>query len=333
MTRPQSMRFIDRGGDGEPEVMRIAHGPLPAPGAGEALIRVLAAGINRPDIMQRKGLYPPPPDANPVLGLEVAGEIAAIGRHDTGFAIGDHVCALVNGGGYAEYCVAPLAQCLPWPAGFDAVQAASLPETYFTVWSNLFRIGRLSAGETVLVHGGTSGIGSTAIQLARGLGAIPYATAGSDEKCSICLSLGAEAAINYRTEDFVERIRVLTDGRGVNAILDLIGAPYFERNLDSLAEDGRLLVVAVQGGEHVDGFGLARVMRRRLTVTGSTMRPRSAAYKGEIASGLLSHAWPLLDSGACKPLIHAVLPFTQAAQAHRLMESGEHAGKIVLTLQ
>ena len=333
MARPPSMRFIDRDGGGGPGVMRIAQGPTPVPGEGEALIRVSAAGINRPDIMQRQGLYPPPPGANPVLGLEVAGEVAALGRHGRGFSVGDRVCALVNGGGYAEYCVAPVAQCLPWPAGFDAVQAASLPETYFTVWSNLFRIGRLSAGETVLVHGGTSGIGSTAIQLARGLGAIPYATAGTDAKCATCLSLGAEAAINYRTEDFVERISALTGDRGVDAILDLIGAAYFTRNLDSLAEDGRLLLVAVQSGEHVDGFGLARVMRRRLTITGSTMRPRSPAYKGEIASALLSHAWPLLESGACKPLIHAVFPFTEAAQAHTLMESGEHAGKIVLTLQ
>lgn len=333
MTQPRSMRFIDRDGDGGPEVMRIALGPVPVPGEGEALIHVLAAGINRPDIMQRKGLYPPPPDASPVLGLEVAGEIAALGPHDTGFAVGDRVCALVNGGGYAEYCLAPLAQCLPWPAGFDAVGAASLPETYFTVWSNLFKIGRLCAGERVLIHGGSSGIGSSAIQLARGFGAIPYATAGTDEKCAICLSLGAEAAINYRTQDFVERIRAFTDGRGVDAILDLIGAAYFKRNLDSLAEDGRLLVVAVQGGEHVDGFSLARVMRRRLTITGSTMRSRSAAYKGEIASALLNHAWPLLGSGACKPLIHAVFPFTQVVQAHTLMESGEHAGKIVLTLQ
>lgn len=326
------MRFIDRDGDGGPDVMRIADGPAPVPAAGEVLIRVLAAGINRPDIMQRKGLYPPPRDANPVLGLEVAGEIVAMGDDAADLAVGDRVCALVNGGGYAEYCLAPVAQCLPWPAGFDAIEAASLPENYFTVWANLFRIGRLSAGETVLVHGGTSGIGNTAIQLARGLGAIPYATAGTAEKCATCLSLGAEAAINYRTEDFVERIRTLTEKRGVDAILDLIGADYFTRNLDSLAEDGRLLVVAVQSGEHVDGFGLAKVMRRRLTITGSTMRPRSAAFKGEIASALLSHAWPLLESGNCKPLIHAVFPFTEAAEAHSLMESGEHAGKIMLTV-
>lgn len=339
MKQPQTMRFIDRDGDGGPGVMRITQGPRPVAREGEALIRVMAAGINRPDIMQRKGLYPPPKDASPVLGLEVAGEIVSLGppgnatRAAKSFSIGDQVCALVNGGGYAEYCVAPLAQCLPWPAGFDAIRAAALPENYFTVWSNLFRIGRLSAGETVLVHGGTSGIGSTAIQLARGLSAIPYATAGTDEKCAICLSLGAEAAINYRTEDFAERIRVLTKGQGVNAILDLIGAAYFERNLGSLAEDGRLLLVAVQSGEHVEGFGLARVMQRRLTITGSTMRPRSAAYKGEIATALLDHAWPLLEVGICKPLIHAVFPFTEASRAHTLMESGDHAGKIILDLQ
>ncbi len=332
MTHPQTMRFIERNGDGGPEVMRLARGAVPHPGQGEVLIRVEAAGINRPDIMQRRGAYPPPPSANPVLGLEVAGEIVASGCSGEGFSIGDRVCALVNGGGYAEYCTAPLAQCLPWPAGFDAVRAAALPENYFTVWSNLFRIGRLSAGERMLVHGGTSGIGSTAIQLARGLGAVAYATAGSDAKCATCLSLGAEAAINYRTEDFAERIGELTGGAGVNAILDMIGAAYLERNLDSLAEDGRLLLIAVQGGHRAEGLDLSRLMRRRLTITGSTMRPRSLAYKGEIASALLSHAWPLLEAGTCRPLIHAVFPLAGAAQAHALMESGAHAGKIVLTM-
>ncbi len=331
MTHPHTMRFVDRVRDGGPELLRLAEGAVPHPGRGQVLIRVMAAGINRPDIMQRRGLYPPPPGANPVLGLEVAGEIAALGSGGDGLAIGDRVCALVDGGGYAEYCAAPVAQCLPWPAGFDAVRAAALPENYFTVWSNLFRIGRLSAGESMLVHGGTSGIGSTAIQLARGLGAIAYATAGSDAKCATCRALGAEAAINYRTEDFAERIRDLTDGRGVNAILDMIGAAYFQRNLDSLAEDGRLLLVAVQGGDRADGLSLSRLMRRRLTVTGSTMRPRTPAYKGEIASALLSHAWPLLESGACRPLIDTVLPLAEVAQAHARMESGEHAGKIVLT--
>ncbi len=331
MTETQTMQFINRTGDGAPEVMRMEQATAPSPRDGEALIRVMAAGVNRPDIMQRKGLYPPPPDASPVLGLEVAGEIVSLGAHETGFAVGDRVCALVNGGGYAEYCTAPLAQCLPWPAGFDAIRAAALPETYFTVWANLFRIGRLSAGETVLIHGGTSGIGSTAIQLARGLGAIPYATAGSEEKCATCVSLGAACAINYRNEDFAERIQTLTKGRGVDAILDMIGRDYFSRNLDSLADDGRLLLVAVQSGDVVDGLRLSMLMRRRLTVTGSTMRPRSAAFKGEIASALLSHVWPLLESGACSPLIHAVFPVAEAAQAHALMESGAHSGKIVLS--
>ena len=332
MTQPETMRVIDRTGDGGPEVLRVAQARVPSPGAGEALIRVLAAGVNRPDVMQRRGVYPPPADASPLLGLEVAGEIVEAGAHETGFRVGERVCALVNGGGYAEYCVAPLTQCLPWPMGFDAIRAAALPETYFTVWANLFRIGRLSAGETVLIHGGTSGIGSTAIQLARGLGAIPFATAGTEEKCATCRTLGAREAINYRTEDFAERTHALTDGRGVDAILDMIGSTYFARNLDSLAEDGRLLLVAVQSGAIADGFDLFKLMRRRLTVTGSTLRPRSAAIKGEIASALLDHAWPLLDSGACAPLIHAVFPFEQAAQAHTLMESGEHAGKIVLTV-
>ncbi len=326
------MRFIDRSGDGGPEVMHVATATTPSPGAGEALIRVMAAGINRPDIMQRKGLYPPPADASPVLGLEVAGEIAALGAPSDGLQVGDRVCALVNGGGYAEYCLAPLTQCLPWPAGFDAVRAAALPETHFTVWSNLFRIGRLSAGESVLIHGGTSGIGSTAIQFARGLGAIPYATAGTDEKCATCLLLGAEAAINYRREDFAERIRSLTGGRGVDAVLDIMGADYFSRNLDSLALDGRLLVVAVQSGDQVDSLRLRQIMTRRLTVTGSTMRARTAVTKGEIASALHSHVWPLLESGACKPLIHAVFPFDEVAEAHALMESGAHSGKIVLNL-
>ena len=330
---PASMKFIDRTGDGGPEVMQPATGPVPSPRAGEALIRVMAAGINRPDVMQRKGLYPPPKDASPVLGLEVAGEIAALGPDCGSLAVGDRVCALTPGGGYAEYCVAPVAQCLPWPAGFDAVRAAALPENYFTVWANLFRIGRLAPGETVLIHGGTSGIGSTAIQLARGIGAVAYATAGTGAKCATCLSLGATAAINYRTEDFADRIRTLTDGRGVDAILDLVGADYFERNLDSLAEDGRLLLVATQSGAKVDGFNLGRLMQRRLSVTGSTMRPRSRAFKGEIAQALLGHAWPMLERGACKPLIHAVFPFTEASEAHRLMESGDHSGKIILTLE
>ncbi|WP_428377208.1 NAD(P)H-quinone oxidoreductase [Lichenicoccus sp.] len=331
------MRFIGRTGDGGPEVLRVEQGPVPQPRPGEVLIRVLAAGLNGPDLMQRRGLYPPPADASPVLGLEVAGEVAAVGPAQDDaplpYAVGDRVCALVNGGGYAEYCAAPARQCLPWPDRFDAVRAAALPENYFTVWANLFHIGNLRAGQTLLVHGGSSGIGTTAIQLARARGAIPYATAGTDEKCAICRSLGAEAAIDYRREDFAERIKTLTAGRGVDVILDMIGASYFQRNLDSLAEDGRLTSIAVLGGDAVRELKLSQVMRRRLTLTGSTLRPRSAAFKAGIAAALQAQVWPLLAGGAIRPLIHAVLPFTDAAGAHTLMERGEHSGKIMLSLQ
>ena len=337
---------------GDPDTLRVGSAPLPRPRPGELLIRVQAAGINRPDVMQRKGLYPPPPNASPELGLEVAGTVVAMapgagtpegaGAPGTGtlgrpgaaspIALGDRVCALVNGGGYAEYCAAPVAQCLPWPAGYDAVQAAALPETYFTVWSNLFRTGHLSAGETLLVHGGTSGIGSTAIQLARSFGARVFATVGSPEKAAIARTLGAEAAIEYRTENFAERVLALTDGRGVDIVLDIMGASYLEQNLRCLADLGRLVLVAVQGGAVADRLDLRRIMTGRLTLTGTTMRPRSGAFKGEVAEALLQNVWPLLESGAVRPLIHAVLPFEQAAEAHRLMEAGSHAGKIVLTL-
>ena len=338
------MRFVahDPAG-GDPDSLRVRSGPLPQPRPGELLIRVEAAGINRPDVMQRKGLYPPPPDASPELGLEVAGVVVAIapaigdaepGRPApaTPIAPGDRVCALVNGGGYAEYCTAPLAQCLPWPTGFDAIRAAALPENYFPVWSNLFRPGHRSAGETLLVHGGTSGIGSTAIQLARCFGARVLATVGTPEKAVIARSLGADEAIDYRTEDFAERVLALTAGRGVDIVLDIMGAPYLEPNLRCLADLGRLVLVSVQGGAVADRLDLRRVMTGRLSITGTTMRPRSAAFKGVIAEALLQNVWPLLESGAVRPLIHAVLPFEQAAEAHRLMETGSHAGKIVLAL-
>ncbi|MGI4746749.1 MAG: NAD(P)H-quinone oxidoreductase [Janthinobacterium lividum] len=332
------MRYIahDAAG-GEPDTLRIETGSLPVLRPGEVLVQVMAAGINRPDVMQRKGAYPPPKDANPVLGLEIAGIVVAVmpsapGAGPDPVQVGDRVCALVNGGGYAEYCVAPAFQCLPWPEGYDAVRAASLPETYFTVWSNLFRTGHLSAGETVLVHGGTSGIGSTAIQLARSFGARVFATAGSAEKCALCLELGAEAAINYRDEDFAARVTTLTDNQGVDVILDIMGAPYLSRNLASLADLGRLVLVAVQGGAKADTLDLARIMSRRLTLTGTTMRPRTPAFKAEIAEALRQNVWPLLDAGTVRPLIHQVLPFTEVAQAHTLMESGSHAGKIILSL-
>lgn len=329
---PTTMRHVAMSGPGGPEVLATVAAPVPAPGRGEVLIRVLAAGVNRPDIAQRKGLYPPPPGASPILGLEVAGEIVATDAEATAFEVGQRVCALVNGGGYAEYCTVPATQCLPWPVGYDAVRAAALPETFFTVWANLFMHGRMQRGDTVLVHGGTSGIGVTAIQLAREFGGRVYATAGSDEKCAACIGLGAEAAINYRNEDFAERIDALTSGRGVDVILDIVGAAYFERNLKSLALDGRLVEVSTQSGAMVDRFDLSLLMRRRLTVTGSTMRPRTAAEKGAIAQELRRKAWPLLDAGRVAPVIHAVYPLEQVAEAHRVMESSAHIGKLVLAV-
>jgi putative PIG3 family NAD(P)H quinone oxidoreductase len=324
------MNYITAVYAGGPDVLRIADGPLPQPGPGELLVRVLAAGVNRPDVLQRQGLYPPPPGASPVIGLEVAGVVAAIGQEVRKFKPGDRVCALTNGGGYAEYCAVPELQCLPWPEGYDAVRAAALPETYFTVWANLFQIGRLGPGEAVLVHGGTSGIGVTAIQLAREFGSRVYATAGTREKCDACLRLGADAAINYHEEDFETRIAELTSGRGVNAVLDMVGAPYTMRNLGCLAMDGRLIQIAVMHGARVGDFDLLPVMMRRLTITGSTMRPRTTGEKGLIAAALREKVWPVLDAGRCGPLIHQVFRLADAAGAHRLMESGTHIGKIML---
>jgi NADPH2:quinone reductase len=327
---PDLMSYIEAVGAGGPDVMRIVSGPVPRPGTDEVLIRVLAAGVNRPDVLQRKGLYPPPADASPVLGLEVAGEVAAVGPAVAGFAPGDSVCALTNGGGYAEYCTVPALQCLPWPEGYDAVRAAALPETYFTVWANLFQIGRLAPGESVLVHGGTSGIGVTAIQLVGEFGGRVYATAGSRKKCEACQNLGALAAINYREEDFEARIRDLTGGRGVDVVLDMVGAPYTARNLRCLKMDGRLIQIAVMHGAKVEDFDLIQVMTRRLTVTGSAMRPRTTAEKGLIAGELRKKIWPALNAGRCGPLIHQVFPLAEAPAAHRLMESSAHIGKIVL---
>ena len=291
-----------------------------------------AAGVNRPDVAQRRGLYPPPADASPVLGLEVAGEIAAVGDGADGLALGENICALVNGGGYAEYCTAPAVQCLPWPRGYDATRAAALPETFFTVWANLFGMGRLAAGETVLIHGGSSGIGTTAIQLACAFGARAFATAGSPEKCQACLGLGAEAAIDYRQEDFVARTLELTGGRGVDVVLDMVAGSYLSRNTHVLAKDGRLIVIAVQDGTRDPDLDIRLVMMKRLTITGSTMRPRSRAEKGAIADALRTLVWPKLDVGACAPVIHGVFPLKRAADAHALMETGTHIGKIVLTL-
>jgi NADPH:quinone reductase len=332
MPIPQTMTYVHAEGAGGPDVLRLVSGPVPATKPDEVLIRVLAAGVNRPDVAQRQGSYPPPPGASPILGLEVAGEVAAVGGEVTQWRIGDHVCALTNGGAYAEYCTAPATQCLPWPSGYDGVRAGALPETSFTVWANLFQLGRLSPGETALVHGGSSGIGVTAIQFAHEFGARIFATAGSDDKCVACLRLGADAAINYRTQDFAAEVKTLTEGRGVDVILDMVGAPYMTRNVRSLAVDGRLVIIAFLEGSKVPEFDFISVLVRRLTIAGSTMRPRTTAQKGVIAAELLAKVWPVLDAGRCPPVIHATFPLAQVAEAHRLMESSQHIGKIMLTV-
>ncbi|MBX9699041.1 MAG: NAD(P)H-quinone oxidoreductase [Acetobacteraceae bacterium] len=327
---PSSMTYIAHGAGGGPEVMVPATGPLPQPKPDEVLIRVQAAGVNRPDVAQREGSYPPPPGASPVLGLEVAGEVVAAGPEAGPWKPGDRVCALTNGGGYAEYCVAPAPQCLPWPKGFDAIRAGSLPEVFFTVWANLFGHGRLAAGETVLVHGGTSGIGVTAIQLAKAFGATVFATAGSAEKVQACRDLGADAGIDYRTQDFAEEVKRLTDGKLCDVVLDMVGGAYFGRNLRCLRMDGRLVLIAMLGGNTVEKADLLPIMLRRLTVTGSTMRPRTTAQKGAIAAELRAKAWPLLDQGRCAPPIFKVFPLAEAPAAHALMQSSQHIGKIML---
>jgi NADPH2:quinone reductase len=321
------MTYIAAEGAGGPEVLRPADGKVPVPRDGEVLIRVMAAGVNRPDIAQRQGSYPPPPGASPILGLEMAGEVVvAAGR----WAVGDRVCALTNGGGYAEYCTVPATQCLKWPTGYDAIRAAAVPETAFTVWANVFQLGRLAKGERLLVHGGSGGIGVTAIQMAAEFGATVYTTAGSDEKCAACMKLGAAEAINYRTADFQAEIKRLTDGHGVDLILDMVGAAYLAKNLRCLAMDGRLVFIAFLGGSKAENVDLTTIMTRRLTLTGSTMRPRTAAQKGAIAAELEAKLWPVLDAGRCAPVIEKVFPLAEAAAAHRLMESSAHIGKIML---
>ena len=304
---------------GPPDVLVRVERADPQPGPGDVLIRVAAAGINRPDVMQRKGLYPPPPGASDLPGLEVAGTIAALGPDVTGWRVGDAVCALVAGGGYASLCVAPAPQCLPIPKGMDLTTAAAIPETYFTVWTNVFDRGRLQAGEWALFHGGSSGIGTTAIQLAAARGARVFATAGSDEKCRACERLGAERAINYRTEDFVAVIKEITGGRGVDVILDIVGGDYIARDLAALAVEGRLVVIGFMGGDTAT-LDFRRILGRRLTITGSTLRPRTAAEKGEIASALRREVWPLLEAGAIKPVVYRTFALDDAAAAHRLME-------------
>jgi len=327
------MKAIEITAPGKPEVLRLADRPAPQVGAGELLIQVAAAGVNRPDVLQRKGLYPVPPGASDIPGLEVAGTIVdgdKVAMTAAGFAVGDRVCALVAGGGYAELCAAPVEQCLPVPEGLSDVEAASLPETFFTVWSNVFERGRLQPGETLLVHGGTSGIGVTAIQLGKAFGATVIATAGSDDKCAACLKLGADHAINYKTHDFVAEVQRLTNQRGADVILDMVAGDYLARDLQCLADDGRVVIIAVQGGtkSQVDA---GAVLRRRLTITGSTLRPRPVAFKAAIARALRERVWPKLAAGEVRPVIHQVFAAADAAQAHAMMESSTHVGKLVLT--
>ncbi len=335
------MKAIEIASFGPPDVLRLTDRADPVAGAGEVLIRVAASGINRPDVLQRAGKYPPPAGASDIPGLEVAGLIVggdAQAMQATGFQLGDRVCALVTGGGYAELCVAPVGQCLPVPQGLSDVQAASLPETFFTVWSNVFDRAALRSGETLLVHGGTSGIGVAAIQLAKALGANVIATAGSDEKCAACVDLGADHAINYKTQDFQAEVLRLTQNRGVDVVLDMVAGAYVAKEVQCLAEDGRIVIIAVQGGVHSE-FNAALVLRKRLTITGSTLRARAVAFKQAIAQACLQHVWPLLESGRIKPVVYRVFAAVDgnhpsgsgAAEAHALMESNQHVGKIILT--
>ena len=327
------MICIEISASGPPDVLRPVERPDPVPGDGEVLIRVAAAGVNRPDVMQRRGAYPPPPGASDLPGLEVAGTIERCGPGVEDWRVGDRVCALVAGGGYATRCVAPAAQCLPVPPPLDMVGAAALPETFFTVWTNVFDRGGLRAGESALFHGGASGIGTTAIQLAAARGARVFATAGSDQKCRLCEQLGAERAINYRSTDFVDAVRALTEGRGVDLVLDIVGGSYVARNLTVLAMDGRLVQIGFMEGEPTASVDFRRVLGRRLTITGSTLRPRTVEEKGQIAAALRREVWPLIEHGVVKPIVYRTFPLTQAAEAHRLMESSTHAGKIVLTVE
>ena len=328
---PLTMKAIEIAAPGGPDVLRICERPTPAPGPGEVLIRVAAAGVNRPDVLQREGGYPPPPGASDIPGLEVAGHIAAVGAEAGAHRVGDAVCALVAGGGYAQYVVAPTPQVLPIPAGLDLVKGAALPETYFTVWTNLFERGRLTAGETVLIHGGSSGIGTTAIQLARAFGARVLTTVGSDEKVAACRALGADQAINYRTQSFAKIVQETTDGAGVDVILCMVGGIYLADNIDSLRPDGRLVIIALLGGAKAEA-NLSKIMRGRLTVTGSTLRPRPVVEKGRIADALREKVWPRLAAGEVGPVIYRIFPLEDAAKAHSLMESSVHIGKIVLAV-
>jgi NADPH2:quinone reductase len=328
---PTTMTAIEIDGFGGPDVLKPTTRPVPLPGTGEVLIEVAAAGVNRPDIHQRQGNYAPPPGASDIPGLEVAGKIVAIGLGVHHYKVGQEVCALVAGGGYAAYCVAPEPQVLPVPKGLSLIEAAAIPETFFTVWTNLFERGGLKAGEITLIHGGSSGIGTTAIQLAKAFGARVFTTAGSREKCQACEKLGADITIEYKREDFAEVIKGKTAGRGVDVILDMVGGDYFQRNINSLAMDGRLVSISFLRGAQVE-INFMPVMRNRLTLTGSTLRPRSVQEKGAIAAALHAKVWPLIEKGTVKPLIERTFPLTEAAAAHRLLESSSHVGKIVLTV-
>ncbi len=328
-TMPETMTVIEITEPGGPDVLMPATRDVPLPGHGEILVKVAAAGINRPDVMQRQGSYPVPPGASDLPGLEISGVVVALGAGVDQWQIGDQVCALTPGGGYAEYCVTFAAHALPVPAGISLIEAGAMPETFFTVWTNVFERGRLQAGERLLVHGGSSGIGTTAIQIADALGARVFATAGTREKCAACEDLGAERAINYREKDFVAVIRDLTDGEGVDVILDMVGGEYFQRNLAALGPEGRLVQIAFLGGSKAE-VDLMSIMRNRLTVTGSTLRPQSVEAKAQIADGLRRSVWPLVEAGRVKPVIHATFPLAEASRAHHMMEDGSHIGKIVL---
>jgi len=328
---PRQMTAIEITEPGGPSVLAAATRDVPVPAAGEVLVKVAAAGVNRPDMLQREGNYAPPPGASDIPGLEIAGTVAAVGKGVDDWSVGDELCALVSGGGYAEYCAAPAPQCLPVPKGYDLVRAAAVPETFFTVWTNVFERGRLRAGEAFLVHGGTSGIGTTAIQLAKAFGARVFATAGSAEKCKACEDLGAERGINYRDEDFVAVVKDLTGGQGVDLILDMVGGSYIQRDISALAVEGRLVFIAFLGGSTAE-VNFMPVMLKRLTVTGSTLRPRTVAQKAAIAQALREKVWPLLESGTVGPVMYKTFPLAEAAEAHRLMESSTHIGKIVLTV-
>ena len=330
-TVPGTMTAIEISTPGGPEVLRSNSVPTPRPGPGQILVKVAAAGVNRPDLMQRAGSYPPPPGHSPLPGLEVAGEVAALGEGVTRWKRGDKVCALVNGGGYAEYCIAEEPIALPIPPSLDMVNAGAIPETFFTVWNNVFERGHLAAGEWFLVHGGTSGIGTTAIQVARAFGAKVIATAGSAEKCKACLELGADRAVNYRSEDFVAAARQATGGKGVDVTLDMVGGDYTDRNIAAAAEEGRIVQIAVLGGAEVK-INIARLMMKRVTLTGSTLRPRTRAAKADFARALEAKVWPLLATGKVKVVIDATFPLAKAADAHRRLESGAHVGKVVLVV-